>query len=693
MDTKRLILSMAIMFALVFAWKAAVDYAVKRWPSLAQKTDQPTTEPATTAPSTQAAGAALASTTQPATAVAGTGLAAAPASGTLATEIGSAQHADPTYAMALAIDPNGAGLSSVTLNDFYETAEHKDLYTFQKPLVGFEAQSRPLATRTVTVNGKSIDLSNIPWQRGPYDSNSATYVAKISDNGQAVLEIDKTFQVLPRNPGGNDDGSKGFEIRVSQEFKNPSPNPVTVKATFNGPTAPERENDRTEDRQFIGGFDDDKVVTAQHSFIGELTRDKPTKDIAGLSKLPLLWVGAGSSYFNAIIRPDNAPGATGWPVKLTAAPATGLNLDAPADQHEASLALETGDFTISPGSSMPFNVRVFLGPKQRALLNNDYYSRFPLSYGETLVYSGGMCGFLTFQWLISVLYWILASFHLIFRDWGLAIIGLVCLVRLILHPITKKSQVNMMSMGKMGPEIERLKKKFGDNKDELNKAMMQFYKEQGFTPILGCLPMFLQMPIWIALWGALQSTFDLRQAGFLRFGAVHLTWIKDLSHPDALIAFHNPIPLFLFGWTLHSINVLPILMGVVYFLQQKFQPQPAVQTPEQEQQRKMMQWMTLLFPLMLYSGPSGLNLYILTSSTLGILESKVIRDHIKEREEAEKAGRIIVDAKPTRASKRKERQEPPKQQKSGGVMGWIADLQAKAEEIRREAERRGKDRA
>ena len=71
---------------------------------------------------------------------------------------------------------------------------------------------------------------------------------------------------------------------------------------------------------------------------------------------------------------------------------------------------------------------------------------------------------------------------------------------------------------------------------------------------------------------------------------------------------------------------------------------PATQTPEQEQQRKMMQWMTLLFPIMLYTGPSGLNLYILTSSTLGIIESKVIRDHIKQREEAEKAGKVIIDA-------------------------------------------------
>src|SRR5206468_6563270 len=120
-------------------------------------------------------------------------------------------------------------------------------------------------------------------------------------------------------------------------------------------------------------------------------------------------------------------------------------------------------------------------------------------------------------------------------------------------PITEKSQISMVKMGKMAPEMERLKKKHGDNKDELNKAMMGLYKEQGFTPILGCLPMFLQMPIWIALWSCLQSTFELRQAPFLQFGWLHLTWIRDLSHPDFLIKFSHPVPL-IFGMTMSGIN-------------------------------------------------------------------------------------------------------------------------------------------
>jgi YidC/Oxa1 family membrane protein insertase len=335
-------------------------------------------------------------------------------------------------------------------------------------------------------------------------------------------------------------------------------------------------------------------------------------------------------------------------------------------------------------------MRVFFGPRQRKLLNDKYYSAFPLSFDETLVLTSGFCGYCTFQWLVNLLVALLAAFHWIFLgfighgDWGLAIIALVVVVRVLLHPITRRSQISMSKMSKMGPEMEKLKKKYGDNKDELNKAMMGFYKEQGATPILGCLPMLLQTPIWIALWQALQSTFELRQAPFL-WG---FTWIHDLSKPDHLITFH-PIPL-LFGWTLSAINILPILMGVVFFFQSKIQPKPAAMTPEQQSQQKMMQWMMpFIFPLMLYNGPSGLNLYIFTSTFIGIIESKIIRDHIQQREEAEKAGRVIVDGgKKFKGGGGKA--IPTDQPKPRGLMGWVSQLQERAEQIRRAAEKRGK---
>jgi YidC/Oxa1 family membrane protein insertase len=195
------------------------------------------------------------------------------------------------------------------------------------------------------------------------------------------------------------------------------------------------------------------------------------------------------------------------------------------------------------------------------------------------------------------------------------------------------------------------------------------------------------MPIFIALWSCLQSTFELRQAPFLYFFHTHFTWIKDLAQPDKLIYFpDHPVSFFFIHFD--ALNLLPLLVAVVSFINQKVTPKPPAATPEAEQQQKMMQWMTLIFPLMFYNLPSGLNLYYVTSTSIGILEGKIIRKHIKDKEEAERGGKVIVDARPTRGSKQSRRDEPPnKGAAKTGLMGWLANLQEKAEQLRNEGER------
>src|SRR5206468_3736843 len=169
--------------------------------------------------------------------------------------------------------------------------------------------------------------------------------------------------------------------------------------------------------------------------------------------------------------------------------------------------------------------------------------------------------------------------------------------------------------------------------------------------------------------------------------------------PDRLFPFGHTFHLPLLG-PVSALNLLPILLAVVFFLQQKYTPKPPAANKDQEMQQKMMQWMSLLFPVFLYNGPSGLNLYIFTSTVIGIVESKVIRKHIKEREEAEKAGRVIVDVKPTRASKRRGDEPlgggrgaslPPKKPSPGGWLARkLAELQEKAEQVKRDTERKAR---
>ena len=703
MDTKRLVISITLTLALLLGWRLFMNHLHAVHPGwfeptapLASTEDASTTKPvsATTQSiyaSTTMPGSVAAST-QPAGPSTGTGAVDAPVA--LQAMLGNDPESskDLKYQMSMSLSSKGAGLDGVTLSDFWETAQQQKHYVFQRPTEGAEAVTRPLATRSVKIDGQDVDLSSVTWTQTTAAADTATYSTLVMIGGKPALHLSKTFKLLPRDSSLG----SGFDVQVKQNFRNLTDKPLKVSVTFNGPTPPARENDRSEDRRYVSGYDQGfKSIDTSSAGVGDFAKDKPAKDLVGANSLPMVWIGACSSYFESIYQPDYA-GQAGLPtVRLVAASVLGVDLhdDKRNDNYPTQLALTTNDFTLAPGGGDALDAHVFFGPKKRELLKDAYYSAFPRAYDSTLLYKSGPCGYITFTWLINTLYFILWCFHRVFFDWGVAIICLVALVRTLLHPITKKSQINMLEMSKKGPELERLKKKFGDDKEALLKAQAELMNPLGM--VFGCLPMFLQTPIWIALWSALQSTFELRQAGFLRHGSVHLTWISDLSHPDALFTFAPmTLNLLFFHPVISQINVLPLLLAVVFFVQQQMQPAPPNMTPEQEQQRKMMKWMSLLFPIMLYSGPSGLTLYIMTSTTIGIIESKIIRDHIKQRDEAEKAGRIIVDAAPTRNSKNRGKGNlsigsKPEVAKSGGIAGWLADLQAKADQIKREAARRG----
>jgi YidC/Oxa1 family membrane protein insertase len=176
----------------------------------------------------------------------------------------------------------------------------------------------------------------------------------------------------------------------------------------------------------------------------------------------------------------------------------------------------------------------------------------------------------------------------------------------------------------------------------MNKQMMALYREQGASPIMGFLPMMVQMPIWIALWSAVYASIDLRGAAFLPF------WITDLSMPDALYQFGSPLVVPLLGWKIASVNLLPLMMGVAFYLQQQLMPTQANAStnPQMAQQQKMMKiMMPLLFPLMLYNAPSGVSLYIMASTFAGVFEQHVIRKHIREKEKTESEGMVAATSK------------------------------------------------
>ena len=195
--------------------------------------------------------------------------------------------------------------------------------------------------------------------------------------------------------------------------------------------------------------------------------------------------------------------------------------------------------------------------------------------------------------MLSLLQW----FYQVLGHWALAIIALTVVVKTLLLPLTQKSFVSMQKMQQLRPKLDALKEEYGDRKEDFAKAQMALFKREGVNPLGGCLPMLLQMPIWFALYRTIYSAVDL-------FNAPLGGWIQDLSSPD---------PYY----------VMPVLLGIIFFVQQLFTPTAAGMDPAQA---KMMKYgMPLMMSIFMVALPSGLVLYILVNSILTVFQNLYIK--------------------------------------------------------------------
>ncbi len=230
-----------------------------------------------------------------------------------------------------------------------------------------------------------------------------------------------------------------------------------------------------------------------------------------------------------------------------------------------------------------------------------------------------------FGFISRLLLWIMGIFYNIFHNYGIAIICLTLVIKLALYPLTKKQQISMAKYQKQmkvfQPELRRLQEKFRNDKQKLNEEMMKLYKQHGINPfpVGGCLPIFIQLPIFIGLYQALYYSAELRQASFL--------WIQDLALPDRLFHFGTNV-IFLGDY----FNLLPVLMTIVWVIQQKTAPKP--EDPQMQQQQKIFLYMTVFFGFMFYSVASGLVLYWMVMNVFGIVEQMLIKKQIPSDEPA-----------------------------------------------------------
>ena len=203
--------------------------------------------------------------------------------------------------------------------------------------------------------------------------------------------------------------------------------------------------------------------------------------------------------------------------------------------------------------------------------------------------------------------WLLKFLHQFIPNYGVVLVLFSILIKILVYPLTKKSSQSTKEMQALQPLVAELKEKHKKDPTKLNKATMALYKEHKVNPLGGCLPLLLQMPLLFALFQVFRSTIELRNAPFV-------LWINDLSSPD--IIYHLPFSLPVYGG---HIAVLPLIMGITMFLQQKMMP-----TQASGQQKLMSYFMTGFFILLFNNFPSGLNLYYTLFNVFTILQQKFL---------------------------------------------------------------------
>lgn len=238
-------------------------------------------------------------------------------------------------------------------------------------------------------------------------------------------------------------------------------------------------------------------------------------------------------------------------------------------------------FNVAPGQRVATDARLYVGPKLIEQMQ---------AQGVNLHRAVDYSQFSIFDFIGQGLFWVLSHLHSLFGNWGWSIIGLVVLVKLALYPLSNKQYESANKMRALAPRVAQLKERYGDDRAKHQAAMMELYKKEKVNPMGGCLPILVTMPIFLALYWVLVESVELRQAPWF-------LWINDLTARD---------PYF----------ILPALNMAVMWMTQKMTPAVGMDPMQQ----KMMQFMPLIFGVMMAFFPSGLVLYWVTNGSLGLLQ-------------------------------------------------------------------------
>jgi YidC/Oxa1 family membrane protein insertase len=312
------------------------------------------------------------------------------------------------------------------------------------------------------------------------------------------------------------------------------------------------------------------------------------------------WLGITDKYWAATLLPDTS-------ARVHASFSAGLIGTLKTYQTDYRLDPQT----IAPGATGSANARLFAGAKEVATVD-DYDKRLELNKFDRLI-DWGWFYFIT-KPLFLAMDWI---YHKV-GNFGLAILIITVLIKIVFFPLANKSYASMAKMKAVQPEMMAIRERYGDDKMKQQQAMMELYKKEKINPVAGCLPILVQIPVFFALYKVLFVTIEMRHAPF--FG-----WIKDLSAPDPLTVFNlfglipwDPTVIPVIGTFLH-LGPWPLIMGVTMWLQMKLNPPPPDPT-----QKMIFDWMPIIFTFMLATFSAGLVIYWAWNNTLSVLQQSVI---------------------------------------------------------------------
>jgi len=361
-----------------------------------------------------------------------------------------------------------------------------------------------------------------------------------------------------------------------------------------------------------------KLSRKGKSEVGKLDLPK-AKEVVSVSSVYPDWVTNSNGYLGLILDPLSEIGA-GYRASAIAGDQAPTRLSVIDPQYAPYPASKYPGYQVLlplPSSGGNLHFRIYSGPFEESILKtvDAIYSDPATGYNPDYVASWSFYGWFSFisEPFAKLLFVVMKFFHSVTHSWGFSIILLTVFLRLLLYPLNGWSIKSMRRMQQLSPQIQAIQAKYKKEPKKAQLEIMALYREKKVNPFTGCVPILIQIPFLIAMFDLLKSSFSLRGASFIP------GWIDNLTAPDVLFQWSAPI--FFIGTQFH---LLPILLGAVMFIQQRLSSTApkdvSKMTDQQRQQKAMGTIMTIVFTVMFYHFPSGLNIYWLSSMLLGILQ-------------------------------------------------------------------------